>query len=214
MNVSLFTARTAARACTTALALVALAGLVSGCSATPENPATATAAASTAATTTTEQDLLAEYDLTDLTGRELVDTLDALAVSDRPDGLSASVRADYVLLADSHDHTAEVPLDGDEVYVSIAPYQNQTHDCYYHNATGCRSELANTEVDVTITNTAGDQVLYQDTVQTFDNGFAGLWLPRDIDGTVTVTYGDQTATSPISTSGQDVQTCITTLQLS
>lgn len=194
------------------VAAAAVIGLLTACAAPAEAPTAAESQEATAATGDVVG-LLEEHGLADLTGRELVDTLDALPVSERPEGLSASVRADAVLLADGHDHTAEVPIEGDQVYVSIAPYQSQTHDCYYHNATGCRSELADEPLAVSITDAAG-QVVFETETQTFDNGFAGLWLPRGIEGTLTVEYDELTATSPISTSGEDVQTCITTLPLS
>ncbi|WP_455133218.1 hypothetical protein [Microbacterium aurum] len=47
---------------------------------------------------------------------------------------------------------------------------------------------------------------------TFDNGFAGFWVPRSLQGTIEVTYGGRSGTTPFSTTG-DAATCITTLQL-
>ena len=44
------------------------------------------------------------------------------------------------------------------------------------------------------------------------NGFVGIWLPRDIEGTIEVTYQGKKATAPIATHTSS-QTCLTTLPL-
>ncbi|WP_455133585.1 CueP family metal-binding protein [Microbacterium aurum] len=47
---------------------------------------------------------------------------------------------------------------------------------------------------------------------TNSNGFVGLWLPRDIDATLTITHENGSITTPIST-GADDPTCLTDLPL-
>ena len=72
-------------------------------------------------------------------------------------------------------------MPSDEIYVSAAPYQSQTHDCYYHSPTGCLGELRNADVAVTVTDTATGEVIVDEDTRTLDNGFVGIWLPRGIE---------------------------------
>src|SRR5690625_1181244 len=163
--------------------------------------------------TTAEGAIFAEYDLEGLDTREVIETLDGMPIAERPEGLATSIRANYVSLKDSAGQTAELPLPEDVVYISAAPYRAQTHDCYYHSPTGCIGELQNAEVDVKVTDLTSGEVVFNESLRTFDNGFFGLWLPRGIEAQIVVSYQGQTASSTISTAGDDVQTCITTLQL-
>ncbi|SMX69829.1 hypothetical protein BSP239C_00394 [Brevibacterium sp. 239c] len=151
---------------------------------------------------------LSDYDLDGLDAREVIEHLDTMPVTERPDGLIASVQPDVLLLSDEAGNESSLDLLEDEFYVSIAPYSAQTHDCFSHSLTTCLGELNNEDIDVTVT----DAVILDETIRTHDNGFAGIWLPRDIDATVTVEHGDQTASTTISTAKDD-PTCITTLQL-
>lgn len=157
------------------------------------------------------QDILAAYELDGLGPRELVETLEATAVSDRPQGLIASVRPDVVLLADASGAEAEVRLPQEEFYVSIAPYIDRTHDCYFHSLTTCLGEMGGEELTVTITDADG-AVVVSETLTTQDNGFFGLWLPHDLDGTIVIEHERGTAQAPIAT-GPDDPTCISTIRL-
>lgn len=76
-------------------------------------------------------------------------------------------------------------MSDDEFYVSIAPYVGQTHECFFHSLTTCLGELRNEEVHVTVTTADDGAAIVDETVRTHDNGFAGLWLPRGIDATLT-----------------------------
>jgi len=109
------------------------------------------------------------------------------------------------------DQEVALPLEDNEFYLSIAPYVDQTHECYYHSLTTCRGELANEDISVRIIDDSG-AVLVDEQVTTFDNGFVGFWLPRDIEGTVEVTHDGRTGQRDFSTS-EDGATCLTTLQL-
>ncbi|WP_282856379.1 CueP family metal-binding protein [Pseudoclavibacter helvolus] len=160
-----------------------------------------------------DTEIFAEYDLDGLDVRELVETLDAMPLDERTETFTASIDATTVRFTDQHEHTAEVQLPGDEIYVSIAPYQLQTHDCYNHSPTGCLGELRNTELRVTATDTATGDAILEGNMTTFDNGFVGIWLPRDIQVAISITYDGQTATSKLSTAGEDAQTCLTTMRL-
>ena len=121
---------------------------------------------------------------------EVIEPLDTMPVSDRPADLHASVQPNAVVLTDAQDRQVILPLPADEVYVSVAPYRNQTHDCYFHNLTTCLGELDNTDVQVTLTS-SDDQVLVDETRRTYDNGFFGLWVPRDIDASLKISHAGQ-----------------------
>lgn len=164
------------------------------------------------ATEATEvQSLLAEYglDATDVEG--IIDHLDTLGGDERPENLVASVRPDELVVSDGGDEFGlEIP--DDRFYLSVAPYVDQTHDCFYHSLTTCQGELAATDVQVTIVDETNDEVLVDETRTTFENGFTGFWLPRDIEGTLRVTYDGKSGETQFATD-EDAPTCLTTLQL-
>lgn len=189
------------RLTTLAAAAAAILSLtLAGCSApdaaTPDTPGT---------------DLLASHNLTDMSAREIVDTLDRMNVSDRPADLIASVQPNALVLTDN---VTEVSLDmpDDVTYVSVAPFASQTHECFYHSLTTCRGELSAQQIEVRVIDGATGNVILEETTTTFDNGFAGFWLPRNLSGTIEVTYDGKTGETPFSTAN-DAATCITTLQL-
>ncbi|WP_255375519.1 CueP family metal-binding protein [Saccharomonospora sp. CUA-673] len=127
--------------------------------------------------------------------------------SDRPHGLRARGPA----CPRRRQREIAVPLGEDRFYLSVAPYVDETHECYYHSLTTCRGELANEDIGVRIIDETGE-VLVDEQVTTFDNGFVGFWLPRDIEGTIEVTHDGRTGQSNFSTSKEGA-TCLTTLQL-
>ncbi|GFZ93840.1 CueP family metal-binding protein [Nesterenkonia alkaliphila] len=162
--------------------------------------------------TAKEDSWLAEYNLDGLDGREITEQLDTMPVEDRPGDLIASVEPKELVLFDDQENEASIPLPAEEFYLSFAPYLEQTHDCHFHSLTTCLGEMRHQQIDVTVTDSDTDVVLFDESVRTYDNGFAGLWLPRDITATLTVTHGDRSASIPISTDAE-APTCITTLQL-
>ncbi|MGC0144837.1 MULTISPECIES: CueP family metal-binding protein [unclassified Pseudactinotalea] len=56
------------------------------------------------------------------------------------------------------------------------------------------------------------EVLIDEELATYANGFAGFWLPRDLQGTIKVNHDGLTGTAEFSTT-DEVATCLTTLQL-
>lgn len=68
-------------------------------------------------------------------------------------------------------------------------------------------------MQVTVTDRATGATVVDDDVTTFDNGFVGIWLPRGLDGEITVEHDGRRATAPISTSNPDDLTCLTSLRL-
>ncbi|GIG30814.1 CueP family metal-binding protein [Cellulomonas marina] len=175
-----------------ATVVVASATLLAGCSAT-----------------TSDDDVLADLGLDGLTGEEIVTQLDASTES-RPLDFTASVREDEVLVGDGTTEVA-VTLDDGQFYLSIAPYVESTHECFFHSLAGCQGELVEEPVEVRITDADG-AVLIEESATTYSNGFVGYWLPEDVEGTVEITQGDLSGSVPFSTT-EGSPTCLTTLQL-
>jgi hypothetical protein len=67
-------------------------------------------------------------------------------------------------------------------------------------------------VGVQIVDETNDTVLVDETRTTFENGFTGFWLPRDIEGTLRVTYDGKAGEVDFATD-QDAPTCLTVVQL-
>ncbi|MCL6422260.1 MULTISPECIES: CueP family metal-binding protein [Micrococcales] len=189
---------------TAAITVVVGAFLLTGCTAANDSPSVTSASGA---------EILAENGLDGLDVRELIETLDAIPLDDRTETLTTSITAETVTLTDQHERTAEVRLPSDEIYVSVAPYRSQTHDCYYHSPTGCLGELRNADVAVTVTDATTGETIVDEELRTLDNGFVGIWLPRGIETSISITHDGQTATSELSTVGDDAQTCLTTMRL-
>lgn len=190
--------------------------LLTGCGGTDDDPSAGSKASSTPTPSASAAEApapawVAEYGLADKTTAEIIDHLDRLALSERPADLIASVRPDELLLT-AGDEEVSLPAADDAFYVSVAPYVDQTHECFYHSLTTCQGELQGEDVDVTIVTDDGD-VLVDEQTTTYDNGFVGFWLPRDVEGTIEVTHEDHSGAVEFGT-GKDDPTCITTLQLS
>jgi len=186
--------------------------LLAGCASSTERsapPAPGAASSVAAQVDPTAQGILTKLGLTGRSATEVIEALDQ-KTGERQREVLASVRYDSLVLKDDSGES-QVELPDGQFYLSIAPYVSRTHECYYHSLTTCTGELAEQTVDVTIVDTAG-KTLVDGPARTYANGFVGFWLPRDIEGTVTVTHEGRSATSAIST-GQGAPTCLTTLQL-
>ncbi|AWH97301.1 hypothetical protein A6048_07950 [Dietzia psychralcaliphila] len=152
------------------------------------------------------------YGLAGLDAPQIINKLDTMPVADRPDDLIASVQPNELVLTSGDVSLATMPMPDDQFYLSVAPYSTSTHPCQFHSLTTCRGEMATEEVYVTITDTATGDTLIDEPRTTYDNGFLGFWLPRDITATLTIDYDDKSATVPIATGDQDL-TCLTTMRL-
>jgi hypothetical protein len=152
-----------------------------------------------------ETAFLEKYGLNNLTVQEIVQKLDS-TTSD-PAGLKASITSKHLVLMDD---AAEVrlALPRDKFYLSFASYLTQTHPCAIHSLTSCQGELVNQEVYAVIIDSKGKEIV-RSNFTTMENGFVGVWLPRDINATLTVSYNGLVAQAPVRTySGSD--TCLTT----
>lgn len=154
-------------------------------------------------------DLLTKHGLQGLSAVQIIDRLDRTQ-DDRQAGLAGSVRVDELLLSDNAGNVT-LPIPADRFYLSLAPYLSKTHDCFFHNLMTCQGELAQTTVHVTIKDSSGKTLVDEDAT-TYANGFVGYWLPRDITGTLEVSYQSKKSVQPIST-GKQAPTCLTTVKL-
>lgn len=125
--------------------------------------------------------------------------------------VSASITSHELIVTDSNKEETSYELPEEEFFVSIAPFIETTHECAIHSLTGCQGELVEKEFDVYIQDEAGN-VVVDETMTSFANGFIDLWLPRDKTYTVKIGYDGKTAESELSTFEGD-NTCITTMQL-
>ena len=147
-----------------------------------------------------------------LDATELIDRLEATPVDERPRDVMASVRQDKVLVS-APDGTQEVSVPIEEGhYLSIAPYVDQTHDCFFHSLTTCTGEMGGEEITVRVVDDSTGEVYVDETTRTHDNGFVGFWLPRDVSATITVTAAGRSAQASVETGADDL-TCLTSLQL-
>lgn len=188
------------------IALVAGALSLAGCANdAAEEPSAETVSAAEA--------VLDSYGLAGLDATEVIETLDQLPVAERSADLTASVRPTELLVGDaSVEEPIPLDLPPGQFYLSVAPYVDATHDCYFHSLTTCQGELAVQEVRLTVVDDATGEVLVDEVTTTYGNGFVATWLPSGIDATLTVTYGDLSGEREISTGDED-PTCITDLQL-
>lgn len=156
-----------------------------------------------------EASFAVENGIDHLSVSELIKGLETRSLDFKPQ--NASVRTHEILFVDANGKEGSIEI-GEMFYVSIAPYVNQTHECFYHNLVTCQGELVEENIHVRVTDQDGT-VLIDENGKTYANGFYGLWLPRDINATLSVTYGDLSLEQPITTH-QDSATCLTDLQLS
>ena len=66
----------------------------------------------------------------------------------------------------------------------------------------------NVVMHILITDAQGKVIIDQD-METMDNGFIGVWLPRNMNLNLAVTYNGKSASAPISTFAES-ETCLTT----
>lgn len=150
-------------------------------------------------------EMLKKYDLADLSVKEMVNKLDS--ITNEKDGLNASITGTTLILYDN-DKEYNFKLPSDEFYLSFAPYINEVHPCQTHNLVSCRGELFNKEFTVSIVKKDGT-VIADQKVKSMNSGFIGIWLPRDIEATLTISYNGLSVTKSITTYAKS-DTCITT----
>lgn len=124
---------------------------------------------------------------------------------------NASITSHQLIVTEEDDNESTYELPEDEFFVSIAPYIEDTHPCAIHSLTGCQGEMVEEEFHVYIEDEDGNEIV-NETMQSLENGFIDLWLPRDKTYNTTITYDDKTVESEFSTFEND-DTCIASMQL-
>lgn len=199
-----------------ALSLVAAVGLVS-CAAGPADTSAVDADRSSQAQAQAQaqrplEQILADLGLDESDPKAMIEALEALPVDDRPSDLIASVLPTALQLQPGQPDETTLAIDGDEFYLSIAPFVSTTHPCTFHSLTTCLGELQRTEVDLTVTDVRTGEVVVSERTSTADNGFVGVWLPKNREFTVRIDSARGSAEQLVTTGGED-PTCLTTLQL-
>ncbi|GAB3240860.1 CueP family metal-binding protein [Kineosporia babensis] len=159
-----------------------------------------------------EGQLLAEHGLSGLDARAVIERLESQTLNERPGDLRASVGTDVLKLSDQDGNETSLPMPETEFYLSLAPYAEETHECFNHSLTTCKGELRNEDITVRVVADGESRPLVDQNARTGDNGFAGIWLPRDLAGTIEVEHDGLSASGKVSTGSQD-PTCVTTLKL-
>ncbi|GAA1702829.1 CueP family metal-binding protein [Propioniferax innocua] len=180
--------------------------MLTGCG--TSTPTAEQSTSSNAAEASAADQILAPLGLAGEDAEQVIEALDRTPLAERPEDTIASVRHSELVLQNQSTE-ATLPIEGDKHYLSVAPYVSQTHECHFHSLTTCQGELANTPIDVKITDAQSGDVLIDKTITTYDNGFFGVWLPRDISYELTMSADGKSAVVPGAT-GQDDLTCMTT----
>lgn len=123
---------------------------------------------------------------------------------------SASID-DRNLMVNDEGNEEVFKLPEDEFFVSIAPYLTYTHPCSVHSLTGCQGEMTEKPVQVLITDDDGNTHIDEE-ITTLQNGFIDLWLPRDGNYTIEISYEGKNVTGEFSTFEGD-PTCLTDFHL-
>lgn len=139
------------------------------------------------------------------------DLVDEYSAGNFEDDHSASISSTELIITNEDESKDVYDLPEDDFFVSIAPFQNETHPCDIHSLTGCQGELIDADFDMLIENEDGD-IVVDETMNAGKNGFVDLWLPRDHTYDVKIEHDGQTVASELSTFDGD-NTCITTMQL-
>lgn len=112
---------------------------------------------------------------------------------------------------------SSVKIPNDMFFVSIAPWINTTHPCTNHVPTGCTGELRNKSMHLVVKDAKSGETIKSEKVNTRNDGFIDIWLPRHKTLNVSIHYGNNTgmfleAKETISTHSGE-RTCITSMKL-
>lgn len=143
--------------------------------------------------------------------KDIKEKVHAYSVGTFDEDINASITSHELIVKQNGEVKETFELPKDEFFVSIAPFETQTHECAIHSLTGCQGELVEKEFDVYIEDEKGEVVI-DEKMASLENGFIDLWLPRDQNYTVKISHNGKSVESELSTFEGDY-TCITTMQL-
>lgn len=107
--------------------------------------------------------------------------------------------------------TVKKSLPADQMYIAVAPYINGTHACETHYPSSCEGEMKELTVSLIAKDGSGN-FLYNGNIETMKNGFFELWLPRNQNITLQISYNSLSGSETIQTNSNS-RTCITTIKL-
>ena len=138
----------------------------------------------------TEASFLWRNGLSGLNVKEMVEKLERVD-SERGD-FSASITSHKLILADAVSSYA-FDLPEDEFYLSLAPYESKTHTCSIHSLVSCSGEKVEQTFFVNVKDSDTMETILEGSFETSVKGFLGLWLPRDKNATISVTWQEISA---------------------
>lgn len=97
------------------------------------------------------------------------------------------------------------------MYLAVAPYFNTTHECEIHYPSSCSGELIEKSVKLTAKDANGT-IYFDGNITTLKHGFFEIWLPRNKNIKLVITYDSKVGEESLSTNS-DSRTCITTIKL-
>lgn len=97
------------------------------------------------------------------------------------------------------------------MYIAVAPYVNTTHECSNHYPSSCSAELTEKLFKISAKDDNGT-TYYDGDITTLKNGFFELWLPRNKNIKLLISYNNLIGLETIPTKS-DSRTCITTIKL-
>jgi hypothetical protein len=130
---------------------------------------------------------------------------------DMPSQFKAHITPSHLIMSDASTKV-KIKLPKDQIYIALAPYLRQMHSCYHHNFTTCRGELAEETFVVVVMNLGTGGLVMKEVVQSYRNGFIGLWLPVDQKLIIAVNHEGKSADIVIQSS-KNTATCLTELRL-
>lgn len=153
--------------------------------------------------------ILEVYGLENQSVEDVVQQLESGSIDST--GLTAFINSQELNLQTKKD-LVTLKLPESKFYLSFAPYITSSHVCQTHYLTSCQGEMRKETFQIKVVLEDGTVYVEKEVVSE-NNGFVGLWLPKDIKGVLHINYEDMHVSSPISTFAED-PTCLTTpLQL-
>jgi hypothetical protein len=100
----------------------------------------------------------------------------------------------------------------DSLYIAVAPYITNTHTCATHYISSCDAELKSKSFNVVAKDSSSGVIYFDKTLESLNNGFIELWLPRNKTIHLHIVYNNLNTDGYITTTDNS-NTCITTMQL-
>lgn len=102
-------------------------------------------------------------------------------------------------------------LPNDLFYMAVAPFVNGTHTCETHYPSSCDGEMKEKQFTVSAVD-ENENSVFNGNITSLKNGFIELWLPRNKNIKLSISYSGLNGTETLPTK-DDSRTCITTIRL-